>query len=130
MMNQLFLVFMSFSLLGLAGCGSSVTVAPVSGKVLCQGKPIKDASIVFSPIGKEGEKEPGKAAGGSVDGNGDFFLGTYTANDGAILGMHRVVISYNNPYEAHVCTPANDLVLEVKTGNNVFTIELDAKFKN
>lgn len=119
----------TISFLMLAGCGPGFTVAPVSGKVTCKGVPIKDASITFSPIGKEGEKEPGKAAGGSVDDNGQFFVGTYSEKDGAILGKHRVIISYNNPYQEHACVPPNDLVLEVKAGGNVFEIELDPGFK-
>ena len=129
MMTRFSLLLASFCLLGLFGCGSGFTVVPVSGKVTCRGVPIKDAAIMFSPIGKEEEKEPGKAAGGSVDDNGDFFVGTYTPKDGAIIGKHRVVISYNNPYVAHACIPANDLVLEVKAPSNVFQIELDPTFK-
>jgi len=112
-----------------SGCNGGFTVAPVSGKVTCKNVPIKDAAIIFSPLGSEGEKQPGKAAGGSVDDQGNFFVGTYTSNDGAIVGKHRVSISFNNPYEPQVCAPPKDLILEVKGGRNVFAIELDPAYR-
>lgn len=112
-----------------SGCGGGFTVAPVSGKVTCKNVPIKSAAIIFSPLAGDGEKQPGKAAGGSVDDQGNFFVGTYTNNDGAIVGKHRVTVSFNNPYESQLCAPPKDLILEVKAGANVFTIELDPDFR-
>lgn len=122
-------VLVSLCLVGLVGCGSGSKIVPVSGKVTCRGVPIKDAAITFSPLGKEGEKETGKAAGGSIDAKGEFFVGTYSEKDGALIGKHRVIISYNNPYEPHECIPTNDLILEVTKSDNVFEIELDKTFK-
>lgn len=77
-----------------SGCGSSVAgrlpTAEVSGHVTYQGKPLTQGIIKFIPI-------PGAAVGsrvaiGQLDSQGCYRLGTYSREDGAILGDHQVTI--------------------------------------
>jgi hypothetical protein len=86
------------SLLGLAvvlalGCGSK-KVAPVSGTVTLDGKPLVGASVTFQPIADEGSVVAGHASMGKTDASGKFTLEqTTTKKNGAIVGKHRVSIS-------------------------------------
>jgi len=73
------------------GCGPTTdSVAPVSGRVSVDGKPVKNASIQFTPVGK-------RAAGAITDENGNYKLSTYGQFDGAVLGEHKVAISLRKP---------------------------------
>jgi len=75
----------------LLGCGSGFDVAPVTGKVTCNGKPVSVGGVSFTPIAEEGASaEPGKPASGSLKPDGTFSLSTYEAMDGAVVGKHRV----------------------------------------
>jgi len=62
-------------------------MAPVSGTVRYNGKPLANAYVSFSP------DEPGlRAASGSTDANGHYRLTTFDGYDGAMVGKHRVMI--------------------------------------
>ena len=77
----------------LAGCSSSAGLAPVSGKVTLDGKPLADAHVAFQPMA--GSKMP-KSAGsfGVTNENGDFTLRTFDdERPGAAVGSHRVLIN-------------------------------------
>jgi hypothetical protein len=117
-------------LVALAGCGRpAYPVAPVSGKVTCRGQPIRNASITFSPLGAANDPLPGKAADGAINDQGEFVLSTFKNQDGAIIGKHRVRISFNEANPKIACQLPTDLVLEVKENGNTFAIELDPTFK-
>lgn len=76
---------------GLSGCGpGKYAVVPAKGKVVCNGLPVTMGSVSFSPIGEEGDQEPGKPASGTIDVDGTFVLTTRKPFDGAIIGKHRV----------------------------------------
>ncbi len=76
-----------FSVL-LAGCGGGgQELAPVSGTVTLDGKPLAGAGVLFTP------QEGGRPAGGSTDEEGRFTLTTKTNGDGAMLGTNRVAVS-------------------------------------
>jgi hypothetical protein len=99
MLPQLFAV----ALLFLAGCGGAddnVEVFPVKGTVTFNGKPmVGGGSIAFVPTG--GQK--GKAAGGTINADGNYELTTYEAGDGSMVGDFRVVITqvvYEEPQNA------------------------------
>ncbi len=78
------------------GCGPSrPAVVPVSGQVLIDGAPLKNASIMVAPSG-------GKAAFGRSDEQGRFSLTTYEPNDGCMTGTHAVEISATEPESASV----------------------------
>jgi hypothetical protein len=109
----------------MSGCGGP-TMAPVKGRVLFNGQPVKEAGVTFSPVGAAGQKETGKPGTGFTDENGNFDLSTFKNYDGAIVGPHavHVVLDDTNPAK---CRRIKDLTLEVKPGGNEFTIEMDAK---
>jgi hypothetical protein len=81
------------------GCGSDAyQMAPVRGRVTCQGKPAVGGVVVFQPIDapdKTGRPagHTGSASRGTVEADGTF---TLTAMDGksgagALVGPHRVI---------------------------------------
>lgn len=83
----------------LQGCGNSgeYAVVPVSGVVTCQGKPVANATVNFSPKASADRSalNPGKLALGITDEQGRFQLTTYENNDGVIIGTHIVTIELN-----------------------------------
>jgi len=107
------------------GCGGQ-RIAPVKGRVTFNGHPVKDAAITFSPTGEPELKETGKPGTGFTDENGDFVLSTFKNFDGAIVGKHsvHVEIDATNPTK---CKLIKDVTLEVNSGQNDFTIEMDPK---
>jgi hypothetical protein len=72
-----------------SGCGSGVSVYPVEGKVLYNGKPMKGGGVIsLVPLGAQ----EGKAAGGEIDDAGNYKLTTYSSGDGSMAGEFRVII--------------------------------------
>lgn len=107
----------------LCGCGGP-SMATVKGRVTCKGIPVKDASIVFSPVPKSGEdNKPGKPATGHTDEKGEYILSTFKNYDGALLGTHDVTVSLDDANPAR-CPRKTQLVLDVKPGSNEHDIEL------
>lgn len=85
---------MRFAVVGcilfVAGCGTGV--APVSGKVMLDGKPLANAVVIFSPDREAGASGPGSQ--GKTDANGNFSLRLMTKDQaGAVVGKHKVTIS-------------------------------------
>jgi len=111
--------------LALPGCGGP-TMAKVKGKVMFDGKTVKDAAVTFNPTGAPGQKETGKPATGFTDADGNFELSTFKNYDGAIVGPHsvHVMIDDTNPAK---CRRTKDLKLDVANGPNEFTIQMDTK---
>ena len=83
----------------LAGCGGTneYETTPVSGVVTCQGKPVANATVNFTPNAEEGRPkgQRGRVALGLTDKDGRFTLTTYKDNDGAIVGSHTVTVGLN-----------------------------------
>lgn len=80
---------LSFSLLG---CGESSgpgrpKLAPVSGVIKFQGKPVANADVTFA-----GEGSP-RFATARTDAEGKFALTTFDTNDGAVPGKHAITIA-------------------------------------
>ncbi len=75
-----------------AGCGDSFPVAPVSGTITLDGKPLADARVGFEPkrSGKELAAGPGSYA--TTDRQGRFVLESLDDRNGAVVGTHRVWI--------------------------------------
>ena len=74
--------------LAVAGCGKAKpATAPVTGRVLLDGKPVAGAAVMFEPV------SGGVPARGSTGGDGSFTLSTFGRDDGALVGQHRVSIS-------------------------------------
>jgi hypothetical protein len=74
--------------LAAAGCGKAKpATAPVTGRVLLDGKPLAGAAIMLEPV------SGGVPARGSTGGDGSFTLSTFGRDDGALVGRHRVSVS-------------------------------------
>lgn len=78
----------------LIGCGGSPNDerpdrTPVSGSVSIGGVPVTGAIVVFSPE-TEGS---GRGATGITDDSGNFVLGTFSKDDGAVPGNYVVLVS-------------------------------------
>lgn len=72
----------------LCGCGESrVPAYPTRGSVsFSDGEPIRTGIIELESI------EHGTTATGRIQDDGTFVLGTYTPDDGAVAGAHRVIV--------------------------------------
>jgi hypothetical protein len=71
--------------LAAGGCGSGLTLAPVSGRVRVDGQPVTSGTIMFHPAS-------GPAAVGTIQSDGTYTLATLRPGDGAVVGTHRVTI--------------------------------------
>lgn len=73
----------------LVGCGGSNGPAtqPASGQILFKdGQPVRTGQIELL-------SEDGKwTANGQIDREGNFVLGTKSVNDGAVSGVHKVIV--------------------------------------
>ena len=83
--------FICVSLLTSVGCGKSYPLAPVSGRIEVDHKPLAHAEVMFSPL--SGVDHP--ISMGKTDEKGEFTLSLNNAShsQGAIVGEHRVSIS-------------------------------------
>lgn len=109
----------------LPGCGGP-TMAPVKGRVTCNGKPVADAAVTFAPIARsDKDREPGKAATGFTDAEGYYRLSTFKNYDGALVGKHRVSVVIDDTNPARCGRLKQVEMMEVVTGENVLDIELD-----
>lgn len=82
----------------IAGCGEDpghYEVVPVSGVLTCQGKPVSNATVNFTPVADPSRKggQTGRQALGTTDEAGHFKLTTYENYDGAMVGRHVVTVS-------------------------------------
>jgi len=77
----------------ICGCGAGIKVAPVSGVVTLDGKPLANAHVVFQPETSAGKTNVGVGSYGDTDASGKYTLKT-ADNDqpGAVVGKHRVEI--------------------------------------
>jgi hypothetical protein len=118
----------------IAGCSKSAEfpVAAASGEVLCDGKPVPTARVVFGPIAQKGKQDAGRSAFADVGEDGKFVLSTYGDADGAVVGTHKVSVSGPHPeehpeFDCNCETDGRKVLqkVEVKAdGKNVFTINL------
>jgi len=81
-------VLMIFTSVGCKNDG--FTMAPVSGIVTADGKPISDLKIVFYPKGSKENPAPGPFSTGQTDSEGKFTLVSRYGEPGAVVGLHRV----------------------------------------
>lgn len=117
------------------GCGSGdFPVAPTTGIVLCEGKPVALVQVYFEPLGTAKSPYVGKQGLAVTDSKGRFVLSTYGANDGAVIGRHRVRVgpSGDTPPDFK-CDCALDSEVDVAQvevtsgGKNEFEITLKKK---
>jgi hypothetical protein len=73
--------------LALSGCvKSGPELAPVSGRVTLDGKPLENADVVFQP------ENPGSPSYGRTAADGSYELGYKQGIAGALVGKHTVSI--------------------------------------
>lgn len=119
------------------GCRNSthqLETAPVSGKVVLDGKVLDQGTIVFiSPRGR--------TSTGEIGADGTFTLSTYVEGDGAIVGENRVAVFVGTSSELENALPVKSpvparygsvttsgLSFEVKPGQaNEFVVELTSR---
>lgn len=80
----------------LSGCDGKKQVAPVSGTVTLDGKPLVGTLVTFQPIGSgKVDDEVGEGSFAKTDENGKFTLKFTGPGDrlGAVVGNHRVMIA-------------------------------------
>jgi hypothetical protein len=125
-------------MVSLSGCsgGGEKPTAPVSGNVTFEGKPVEGGSLTFTP--QATGPNPGKQGAASIQKDGSFLAGTYSQNDGVLIG--KVRISYSapsmpfpegglKPGEQEPRSPYYGLVpkqtdAEIKAGSNTLDVEL------
>lgn len=79
--------------LGATGCRKGARpVAPVSGLITLDGKPLAGGSIVSQPAAPPGSVIAGKGSVAFCDADGRFQLKTLDGLDGAVVGEHRIRI--------------------------------------
>ncbi|MGZ0167619.1 MAG: hypothetical protein ACKVII_27165 [Planctomycetales bacterium] len=93
----------------LAGCGGGASDdrpdrTPVSGSVSIGGVPVTGAIVVFSPA-TEGK---GRGATGITDDSGNFVLGTFSKDDGAVPGDYVVLVSKLEQSESEAAEVVNE----------------------
>ena len=128
-----FALSMIFSVLLLAGCGSSgPELARVSGTVKLDGAPLKHAFVTFVP-------EKGRPSYGGTDKNGYYEL-LYTAErKGALPGTHIVRVSTQRPADPESGVKAqaervpkkfnaqSRLTKMIASGSNTIDVELTTR---
>jgi hypothetical protein len=110
----------------LAGCGSDpYRVAPVSGTVTLNGKPLANTSVTFAPLAVAGAMEPGPSSAGTTDADGRYTL-TLIGKDGrgAVVGKHKVRISIREESDVSNDNPVKVQQLPMKY-NAQTTLEFD-----
>jgi hypothetical protein len=76
---------------GLAGCGESVDVVPVSGTLTRGGKPLAGFIVTFQPTS-------GRPSVSPTDQNGHFDLKYTFEKKGALRGRHKVHIQHPSDF--------------------------------
>lgn len=116
------------TLLLACGCSNYPSLAPVSGTVTYQGKPVANASVVFIPEGD-------RASQGKTDEQGKYELYYIGDTKGAVPGDHQVKIStqkvdeYDEVIEKETLPPKyntkSTLTAKVEYGSKPIDFELE-----
>lgn len=127
-------IWVSLLFLGLAslGCGGREGLAPVSGRVTINGRPVEGLGITFTPL----DQPQVRPSVGTCDANGNYTLMFTSTEPGGTIGRNRVSIIQTDSPEGDV---ANDvprvppefgdestLEYEVKPGSNT-NVDFDLK---
>lgn len=116
-----------------AGCGTGekqFAVAPTSGVVLCNNEPVANAQVYFEPLVTGKSAVVGKQAFAFSNGEGSFQLSTYGANDGAVIGKHRVRVGGDSTVKCDCETNSEKTIVEVEIAaekSNTFELRLPPK---
>ena len=86
------------------GCGRRPALAPVSGRVTLDGKPLEFGSVMIQP-------KAGPAARGTIQADGSFTVGTFQPGDGAIVGPATVRVACYEQQRPGAPPPQGELAL-------------------
>jgi len=79
----------------IAGCGQAYKIAPVSGRITLDGKPLANATVQFYPVAPPGT-DPGPTSIGHTNEDGRYSLALIDGGTlGAMVGKHKVFITVN-----------------------------------
>lgn len=95
--NRLLNCLCAASLVVLLGCGPDLQ--PAGGKVLVDGKPVNDGTVMFYPT------KGGRAATATIAGDGSFTLSFERPGDGLPVGEYKVVITADVWTQSKTKTP-------------------------
>ncbi len=129
-MNRLLAPALLFAAVCVAGCSEGIKEFPcalTSGIVLCEGQPVREAQVYFSPKMTGKSAEVGKAGFSWTGEDGRFVLSTYGDGDGAVVGPHIVRVTTSSKYPCTcVGEETRDLMeVEIKAGEkNEFEVVL------
>lgn len=108
------------------GCGSNV--APVSGKITLDSKPLVNATVIFEPSSEL--KNPGPGSQGKTDANGQYSLQLTSADtQGATIGKHIVRITAYEGDDGTVPSSAPDSVFRKPILPEKYNAKSDLKFE-
>ena len=84
----------------LVGCKEGGSLAPVSGVVTLDGKPLPGIRVTFYPEPAEGNDAPGPYSTAVTDGEGNFSLVDRYGNAGAMVWRHKIEFEWDDMDEA------------------------------
>jgi hypothetical protein len=130
--------FLTVSLAGFGfwlGCGGSeFPTAPTTGRVICEGKPVPHVMVFFEPLETGKSAIVGRSGFAIAKEDGTFEIGSYTKNDGAVIGKHRVRIGLphredfpNFKCDCYLNSEVDFTEVEIKKGTNEFEFVLKKK---
>ncbi|MDR1958042.1 MAG: DUF4198 domain-containing protein [Planctomycetaceae bacterium] len=101
-MNRYNILLIGLIVLFPAGCTQNGLsgLAPASGVVLYDGKPVEGALVLFVPDGGANVPEQ-RPASAETDVNGKFVMMTLQPKDGVFPGKYKVVITKNIPEKVY-----------------------------
>jgi len=76
-----------FNLCVLSGCGSPENIAPASGVVTLDGKPVSDGRVMFHPV------DGSRSSHATTNEKGEFKVSTFGVHDGGLVGRHLVTVT-------------------------------------
>ena len=128
---------LSAILSAVGGCGRPQT-APVSGTITVDGAGVGPGTVIFLPA--EGSRFTDSAMG-HFGADGRYQLSTFSSDDGAILGTHRVIVQARADTESeygeesdidqnaipllYADPKMSGLTAEVQPGENTIDLELE-----
>jgi len=115
------------------GCSDGIEKKPVaatSGRVLCKGLPVANASVLFNPVSQGKSALAGKQGYANTNANGEFVISTYGDRDGAVVGRHKIIVA-GDPEDLCECVAIDTrevMEVEVKADTeNVIEVTLPVK---
>jgi hypothetical protein len=109
------------------GCGgqAGVPLAPTTGRVTFEGKPVAGCRVTFTPTGALASAGA-RSATGVTAADGGFVLAT-DGKPGAAVGEHAVFVGSEDANSPLPGTADPNLRLTVTRAENAFPIELTSK---